>query len=302
MADRFSITLNQLTYFTACARHLNMTAASQELHVAQSAVSTAISHLEQTLGATLFVRQHSKGLVLTRAGEKLLQDSRDIFDLLTESIDAIREDQEEVRGTLRLACFTTFGPFILPTLVQRLSERHPGLAIEITEGDYAENLAALRAGQADLAINYDYTHREGLPSEVVGEARPHVLVHADHPLASRGSVALAELADDDLILLDLPGSFDYFLGVLLHAGVTPRVRYRSSNYETVRSMVAKGLGSSILNQRPLTDRTYGGDPVVVLEISDPVPTLNISLFSLGQSQRSARVRAVTEELRAVLAK
>ena len=273
MVQRFPITLTQLVYFAECARTLNMTAASQELHIAQSAVSTAITQLERSLGATLFVRQHSKGLVLTAAGENLLRDTRKIFAQLTESIDSIHQDQTQVQGAIRIACFVTLGPVLLPRLIQRLEQQHPRLTVEIVEGDDAENLAALRSGQVELAVNYNLTASEDIRREIVGEARPYAIVATDHPLAARREVRLEELAEESFIMLDLPSSSDYFLSVLRHAGVTPRVRHQSSSFETVRSMVAAGLGYSILNQRPRTDETYIGDRVAALEIADAVARL-----------------------------
>ena len=301
MTQRFSITLTQLSYFVECAKTLNMTAASQELHVAQSAVSTAISHLERSLGTALFIRQHSKGLILTPAGETLLRDSHQLFGLLTDTIDSIRAEQHEVRGSITIACFNTFAPFLLPHLLGRLQERHPDLDIQVIEGDDDEVLAALRGGRAELAIAYQFSDSEGLDRTVIGEFQPHVLVHADHRLADRERVALAELADDPFVLLDLPSSRDYFLGLLRQAGITPVLKYRTASYETVRSMVATGLGYSILNQRPRTSETYSGARTVVLEITDPLPGLSVAVASLSQVQRSTRARAVEATAREVLA-
>lgn len=301
MVQRFPITLTQLSYFTECARTLNMTVASTELHVAQSAVSTAITHLERSLGAALFVRQHAKGLVLTAAGENLLRDTRQIFTQLTESIDSIREDQTQVQGTISIACFTTLSPILLPRLIQRLEQKHPKLAVEVVEGDYSENLAALRSGQVELVINYNLTSADDVGREIVGDAKPYVLVSAQHPLAQRGEIYLEELAEENFILLDLPSSSEYFLNMLRHAGITPRVRYQSSSFETVRSMVAAGLGFSILNQRPRTWETYTGEAVAVLEIKDRVPTLRIAVDSLAQFEPTTRARAVAQEIREILA-
>lgn len=301
LSYRFPITLTQLSYFVECARTLNMTMASAELHVAQSAVSTAITHLERSLGAALFIRQHSKGLVLTAAGEKLLRDTRQIFAQLNESIDSIREDQTRVQGTISIACFTTLSPVLLPRLIQRLEQKHPKLAVEVFEGDYAENLAALRSGQVELVINYNLARADGVTRDIVGEAKPYVLVAAQHRFADRHEISLSELAEDDFILLDLPSSSDYFLSMLRHAGITPRVRYQSSSFETVRSMVGAGLGYSILNQRPRAAATYTGDEIAVLEISDPVHSLRIAVDSLAQFEPTSRARAVAEEIRAQLA-
>ena len=301
MPQRFPITLTQLVYFAECAKTLNMTAASQELHVAQSAVSTAITQLERALGAPLFIRQHSKGLVLTPAGETLLHHSHQLFDHLNDTIETIRAEQSDIRGSITVACFNTLAPFLLPQLISTLQQRHPELEVAVTEGDHEESLAALRGGRAELALTYDLTDADGIDRAIVGEFRPHVIVHTGHRLASRKRIALADIADDPFVLLDLPSSSAYFQGILLQAGIMPKVKYRSSSYETVRSMVAAGLGYSILNQRPRIEQTYTGASTVAVEISDPVPSLSVAVSSLAQSRLSARARAVEAAIRELLA-
>lgn len=301
MVHRFSITLTQLTYFAECAKTLNMTTASQELHIAQSAVSTAINQLEKALGAPLFIRQHSKGLVLTPAGESLLHETRQIFGLITDAVETIQAGQTEIRGTIVLACFKTFAPFLLPQLLGRLQAAHPELTVDVVEGDHEECLAALRSGRAEIALNYDLTDSDGIDDKLVGEVRPHIIVGTGHPLASRAEVALAELADDPLVLLDLPDSRDYFLNILRAAGITPRVKHRSSSYETVRSMVAMGLGYSILNQRPRIQETYTGERTAILEIADPAPSLHVVASTLAKAGSTAKARAVTDTAREILA-
>ena len=300
MAQRFTITLTQLHYFAECAKTLNMTAASQELHIAQSAISTAISHLERSLGAALFIRHHSKGLTLTSAGESLLRDTQRLFSLLSESIESIQTEQREVRGAITIACFTTLAPFLLPPLISVLRAGHPDLELEIIEGDHEDNLAALRSGRAELAINYDLTSEDDIDHETVGEARPHVILPRGHRLADRDAIALRELAGEPLVLLDLPDSREYFVEILRTAGLSPTVNYRSSSYETVRSMVATGLGFSILNQRPRINETYSGRATRVLSITDDVRPLGITVSSLAQVRPSARARAVAEAVRHVV--
>lgn len=300
MGERFSITLNQLTYFRVCAKQLNMTAASQELYVAQSAVSAAINHLEHAVGAPLFLRQHAKGLALTPAGESLLRDTNELFDLLTSSIDAIHDTQNQVRGTVRVACFSTIAPILLPRLLHLLHDRYPDLTVDVIEGNHANNIAALRSGRAEIAINYNYALEDGLSHETLGQIAPYALVSADHRLADHETVALSDLTDEELILLDLPDTRDYFLNMFNQQGLTPRLRYRSPSYETVRSMVAEGLGYTILNQRPLTNLTYTGKTIISLDLSDPLPELGITLTSLPQTHRSARTRAVATAAKELL--
>lgn len=299
MVQRFSITLAQLSYFAVCAKTLNMTEASQELHIAQSAVSASISQLERALGAPLFVRQHSKGLALTPAGESLFRETREIFERINDAVELVQACQREVRGTVVISCFRTLAPFILPRLLQRVEQRHPDLQVDVIEGDHDKALAALRSGRAELSINYDLTSADGIDSEIVAMAKPHVIVSDRHPLAMQKSVALAQLANDSLVLLDLPDSRDYFLNLLRLVGNTPHVRYQSSNYETVRSMVAMGLGFSILNQRPEIGQTYSGERVSILEISDALPALHVTVSTLAGAKGTARAAAVAELVREI---
>ncbi|GAA2824556.1 LysR family transcriptional regulator [Leucobacter komagatae] len=301
MAQRFPLTLTQLSYFAACAKSLNMTAASQELHVAQSAVSTAVAQLERSLGATLFIRQHSKGLILTPAGESLLRDTQRLFGMLSETIDTIQADRDDITGEITIASFHTLTPFLIPPLLHRLRERHPSLAVSVREGDYEQNLADLRGGRAEVAITYALSSADGVAQEVVGHAAPHAVLHTEHPLAGRASVSLAELSAEPFVLLDLPDSNEYFLSLLAAAGVAPEIRYRTKNYEAVRSFVAMGLGFSILNQRPRTDATYAGNRIATVELSGDVRGLDVTIATLAQIEQTARAKAVKQALTDLLA-
>lgn len=300
MSTRFPITLTQLSYFVECAKTLNMTEASQNLHVAQSAISTAVSQLEKTLAIPLFIRIHSKGLTLTPEGEELLRKSRSLFALMTETLDMFHQDTDKAHGTITIACFSTLTPFLLPHVITHLEQHHPDLEVEVIEGNHEETMAALRSGRAELAINYALTETADIRHTVVGEVDAHVIIPTDHPLADRDSVSLTELADDPLVLLDLPSSAAYFLSILRKAGVNPKIRYRTRGYETVRSMVASGLGYSILNQQPRINETYAGRQTVTLAIEDHAPGLQVAVSSLTQLPETIKSQALTEAVRHVL--
>jgi len=102
-----------------------------------------------------------------------------------------------------------------------------------------------------------------------------------------------------MILLDLPFSREYFLRLLNDSHVHPEVRYRSGNYETVRSLVAKGYGFSILNQIPASPVTYGGEKVAAIAISDEVSPLPVVVAALTAMRPTPRSNAVIEAIRTV---
>jgi DNA-binding transcriptional LysR family regulator len=299
MSKRPDITLTQLRYFVAAAERLSMTEAAREFFVAQSAISASIAQLEQQLGAQLFIRQRSKGLVLTPAGLQFLGDVRALLLSLDGALDAARGIDNQVRGTVRVACFLTLAPFLLPAVISRAHVAHPYLDIAVEELDAEEVRDSLRTGQVELSVGYDFALGEDIDSEVVVQAPPHVILPADHPLAGNDRVFLRELRGEKLILLDLPYSREYFLRILSSAGVQPDIRHRSRSYETVRSLVAHGHGFSVLNQRPVHDRTYDGSAVAVLPIADDVPTLPVVIASVRGVRQSARARAIAAIVREV---
>lgn len=291
------VTLTQLKYFTEAAAQLSMTAAAARLNIAQSAVSSAIAQLERAVGAQFFIRQRSKGLVLTSAGELFLRDAQSILAHVEESLDHARGEQKSVTGRVRMACFSTLAPFLLPGLLTRLSEDHPALELEVVEADTAGCASALLNGQVEIALCYDMGLPEGIATTVVDRSRPYLALPPNHPLGGKGSVALAELKDEPFVLLDLPYTRDLMLSLVRRGGHEPEVKFRSASYEAVRTFVAHGHGYSILHQRPHHQLTYDGGQLAMAEIKDEVPQLRTVLAHLEAQRPTARLRAVAQAVR-----
>ena len=291
------VTLTQLRYFVEAAAQLSMTGAAVRLNVAQSAVSAAIAQLERHVGTQFFIRQRSKGLVLTPAGELFVRDAQAILAQVEESVDHARGEHQSVSGRIRIACFSTLAPFLLPGVLTRLREDHPALDPEVIETDTSGCIGALLSGQADLALCYDLDLPEAIASSVVDTVRPYVALPSDHSLAGSQSVRLSALGGEPFVLLDLPHTRDLMLSIARLGGQEPNVRFRSASYETVRTFVARGLGYSILHQRPQHRLTYDGGQLAAVEISDDVPELMTVLAHLKSHRPTARVRAAAQAVR-----
>jgi DNA-binding transcriptional LysR family regulator len=106
---------------------------------------------------------------------------------------------------------------------------------------------------------------------------------------------------EPMILLDLPHSREYFRSLMLTTGVEPRIRYRTSNYEIVRALVAQGHGYSILNMAPPSPTTYGGGAVTSVPLLDDLPSLPIVLTRFPALRPTDRANAVAARCRAVIA-
>ncbi|MFF0224041.1 LysR family transcriptional regulator [Streptomyces sp. NPDC004629] len=303
MTSPVGFTLVQLRYFLVAAEHGSMTEASAELHIAQSAVSAAVYNLERDLQVQLFIRRRGRGLTLTPAGERLQQQARDLLARAREVEREARGNGETICGPVAVGCFVTLVPFYLPPLFSACTRRYPGIELDVVEAETDQLVHALAAGRIDFALTYDLglTTEPALRGETIARAPAYVIVSADHPLAGQGSVELAELSTEPLVLLDLPHSRDYFRSLVAATGTAPDVRYRTQSYETVRSLVARGLGFSVLNQRPTTGHTYGGGEIAELKLRD-VSALEVKLASVEGMTQSARSRAVMELLREIAAR
>lgn len=284
-------TLTQLRYFAAAAELGSMTAASKELMVSQSAVSTAVAQLERELGVQLLLRHHARGLTLTAAGEAFHRELRSYLAHTGELAEVARSAGQALTGDLTVGCFTTLGPFELPRLLAACEVEHPGIRISVVEDEHAALKQALRAGRCELALMYGYDLDEDIDHVRVGVAPPYVLLPRAHRLAWRRKVALRDLAEEPMVLLDLPHSRQYLERLVASVGVRPSVRHRTSGFETVRAMVANGQGWSVLNQRPASNMTYDGAEVVTVEIADRVEPLEVVVASMRGVRLTARAQA-----------
>lgn len=172
------------------------------------------------------------------------------------------------RGERHLAvgCFHTFGPFILPEMIERLG---PDTQVELVEGDQRLVQQSLLAGETELALLYDLDLAEDLEAEVLTELKPYVLMAEGHALANRPALTPQDLAPHPMVLLTAPPSGDYFRAILTDAGVEPQVSFRSTSFEMVRGLVGRGLGYTLLATRPASDMTYDGRTLVARPLNAP---------------------------------
>lgn len=294
-------TLRQLGYFVAAAESGSMTGASRVAHVSQSAISFAIADLERELGAQLFIRHHAHGLSLTPAGHRVIADARDVLARAAGLADEARELGEALTGSLGVACYDTIAPFLMPRLVASFAERQPDVRLDLHEGTMTDLHHLVRSGGSELMIAYDLDIARDMTLTPLRETRPYVLLPSGHRLAGRKQVALEQLVDEPLVLLDQPQPSKYFLGLFDSAGLTPTIGHRTSSFEMVRSLVARSLGYSLLIQRPAVDVSYEGLPLVCLPLVRPARTLTIVIGAAKGATPTRRATAFVEHCLDVLA-
>ncbi len=254
------INLRQLEYFVAAAHHGGAARAAQALGVSQPSVSKAIADLEALWGEPLFVRLHARGMELTAAG---VSRHRAAHALMQQARALAGPRTGELAGLLRAGCLSTLAPRWLPAILAHLRATHPNIEVQFHEDNTETLMRMLARGALDVALLYDLgLARGGVRLEPVVDLAPYALLPWGHPLAASTSLRLSDLAREPLVLINLPHSREYFLSLFRSAGVTPRIVCESNSLETVRGLVANGMGVSLLTTRPLSDRSHDGKRVV----------------------------------------
>ncbi len=293
-------TLRQLEYFIATAEAGSITLASDRIRVSQPSISTAISQLETELGAQLFLRRHAQGLSLTPAGQKLLVQAKAVIEQAQSLYTAASEASDQVRGTLSLGCLLTFAPMLLPEVSHSFIAAYPGARIRPTVADHSVLLAKLERAELDAALTYDLLIPDGFDFTPLAELPPYVQVAETDPLAERKAVTLADVAERDFILLDLPLSRDYFLGLFAAAGVTPNVVAQIQHQEVIRTMVGNSYGYTLANVRPKNKAALDGRRLVGLRLAGDHKPMRIGLIRVRQHVSTRLVRSFEEHCRSII--
>ena len=229
MAD---YTLRQLEYFVAVAESGSITGAAAQVHLSQSAMSTALADLERALDVQLLLRHHAREPTLTAAGEQPLIASRRLLAQAGELKSEAHGLGYGLAGALSIGCFEVLAPYVLPDLLDACAERYPQLRLDTHEVDLDALGEGVLSGRFELGLGYELAPDPRLVVDRVFTLPPYVLLPAGHRFAGRAKIRLTELADEPLALLDLPQSRDYFRSMFAEAGLEPNIRYRSSSVET----------------------------------------------------------------------
>lgn len=289
-------TFRQLGYFVAVAQHGSISKAAGALHVSQPSVSIAIAQLEGLLGQPLFQRHRGQGVSLSPRGEALFRQARHILALSQHLLDSQHQHGTEVEGQLVLGCFRDIAPYYLPRLVSEFERRYPRIGVTMQEQDLAGVREGLEQGKTELVVSYGL----GLPPEyslhVLDELSPYALLPVHHALANQTQLSLAELAEETLILQDLPLTREYFLSLFWHRDLQPARIHHTLSFEMQRGLVAHGHGVALSCTRPAGNQSYDGAPIACLPLSDEVPPQRVMLARSPAFPLSLPARLFVEQV------
>jgi DNA-binding transcriptional LysR family regulator len=301
MADlrppRLRFTLRQLEYLVAVGEAGSIAEAAHRLNVSSPSISAAISQLETEFGVQLFVRKPAHGLSLSPAGRRFLNEAKLLLRQSHNLYNVAHELQHELTGTLSVGCMVTLAPVIAPELCKSFMDAHPGVRIELYEGSHEDLLRKLSNVEIDIALSYDMAKPDNLAFEPLSELVPHVVVSAASPLARHDTLSLEQLANEPMVLLDLPYSAQYFLSLFEARGLKPNVIARSRSQDVIRTMVANGYGYTILNVRPRSMVAMDGRELKAIRLSENHKPTCIGVMTLAGTVKPRMLMSFEEHCR-----
>ncbi|GMA38846.1 LysR substrate-binding domain-containing protein [Mobilicoccus caccae] len=269
--------LRDLEYLVALSEHRHFGRAAAACYVSQPTLSTQIKKLESDLGAPL-IERGARGVLFTMAGEQVLARAKTVL-AGTEEIRAIARYATDPRaGTLRLGVFPTLAPYLLPHVVPEIRRRLPDLRLLLVEERTAELTDMLHAGSVDAVVL-------ATPVEDSFESLPLfredfvLAVPSGHPLAATsGPVTTGALRGQDILLLAEGHCLrEQALEVCSQVGAGERDGFRATSLETLRHMVAAGVGITLLPQLSVAPPVPQYDGIDLIPFADPAPYRDIAL-------------------------
>jgi DNA-binding transcriptional LysR family regulator len=282
-----AFTLRLLRILVAVANRQSFTRAAEQMGLTQPGVSKSIHELERQVGVRL-VERIPTGVRLTEAGTVLLGHARTILAEERAAEDALDSLRGLGRGSLRIGASPTIATYLLPAFVQRFSAEHPAIELHLRTAPSREVVAALIARELDVGLTEAPVPEDSRLMVVPWREDELVVVAApSHALAPLAPIAITAVANELLVLRE-PGSGTRtaILNMLAAHGVVPQRTLDADSVESIKRLVAAGLGISIISRATIEDM-LALKRLVVLETTDGRMTRQLNRLALRASQSSA---------------
>lgn len=292
-------TLRQLHYFVAVVRHGQVSAAAAQVGLSQSAMTLAITELEQIVGVQLLERGR-QGATPTAEGRAFLDHAQRVLQAADDAARLPTQRPESLVGKVRVAAsYTVLGYLLLPAL-SRFAQRHPEVEVDLIELPRDKAEAALLNGDIDLSVLLlsNVEGRERFQTKVLARSRRQLWVAPDHPLAEQGSVSFDQIAQYPFIELTVDEGGRNAAMYWSKAGLQPTRRLSTTSMEAVREMVALGLGVTILSDMVYRPLSLEGRRIVRIPVDARLPTMEVGLAW----QKGVRLSACGDALRGFLSR
>lgn len=280
-------TLQQLRYLSAIAETLSFSRAAEMCHVTQPTLSIQLKELEARLGAKLVERTRTR-VLLTPVGAEIARRARLIAAEIEDIRDIARhEDPHAMQSLLRMGVVHTVGAYVLSIAMPTLRRAFRDTRIHVREDSSAGLQMQLAGGQHDVILLPDLPARDDFESRVLVTEPLHLVVPQDHPLAVRASVRPEDLAGETILTMERrEGPTDDIARLCRDAGAVQATDFIGTTLDTLRQMVAAGMGISLLPALYVRSEVMREELVVAIPFAGPAPTRRICMSWRRSSQRA----------------
>ncbi|WP_114418002.1 hydrogen peroxide-inducible genes activator [Marinospirillum perlucidum] len=293
------MTLTELKYIVTLAQEKHFGHAAERCFVSQPTLSVAVKKLEDELGVALFERSKS-AVQLTPTGEKIVAQARKVLEQAASIKEMAQLGRDQLTSPLRLGAIYTIGPYLFPHLVPALREQAPKMPLYIEENFTAVLRRKLRAGELDaIIIALPFTEADVVTRSLYDEPF-EVLLPQKHAWASRPRVPIEDLTREKLLML---GEGHCFRDQVIEACPALEANLKNpeqtlvaegGSLETIRHMVASGLGITVLPHSAIGTSHYAPDVLVTRPFEDPVPSRTVAVAWRTSFPRPKAIEALVQ--------
>ena len=297
------MTLTELRYILAVARERHFGRAAESCFVSQPTLSVSIKKLEGELGVVIFERGGAE-ITTTPIGAEIVEQAQRVLDEASRVKEIADHGRDPLSGPLRLGVIYTIGPYLLPRIIRALIDRYPAMPMILQENFTVRLLEMIRTGEVDVAVLAEPFDTSGLETQALYDEDFVVAVPRGHPWSKRTSVTSLDLKEETMLLLGVGHCFrDQVLEVCPEAarfaahsaGIQRTVE--GSSLETIRHMVAEGLGITVL---PRMSVTSDDDPLLrFIPFRKPVPNRRVVLAWRKSFTRTPAIQALRDVILSV---
>ncbi len=240
--------LRQLRLFMEAAKYKSITKAAEMMHISQPALSKSIISLEEELSVKLMIRTN-KTSNLTDAGKVVMEYAQKVTSLMDEMKTTLNDVINLERGKISIGLPPFIGSLFFPRVIAKFHHTYPNIDLNISEYGGAKVVKSVENGEFELGVTVLPIDEESFHVYPIAEEELKVVVHKNHRYASRNTVALKELREEEIIFFHEEFSLHQILMNHFHsAGFEPRILFKSSQWDLMSEMAAANLGITILPQ------------------------------------------------------
>jgi len=289
------MTLNELRFIIAVAQQRNFRRAAEQVYISQPALSLAIQKLEQELGVQIFERGKND-IGITPVGTAIIEQAQRVLEEAEQIRSIAAQGKNQLNAPLRVGIIYSVGPYLLPDLIPALKKVAPHMALEVEENITANLETLLRNGKLDVIIIALPFGDTNIVTRALYDEAFEVVVSNEHRWAKRRSIKPQELASEKVLLLDSGHCFSNQI-----AEACPDLQRRGADtqqgtsLETIRNMVASGLGITVLPASANSAR-YRNRLLKVIPFTHPMPARRIAMAWRKSYARSQAVEALAQAI------